>query len=293
MVKLLQFKPCFFAATLIGIFTISGCEEACECEPEDDDFVGYLCRDFNVDTTNMNNRIIDIWNLCWLVNSNDGLPGCNHFSNNPSMVWQDKAGRLHLRIDSMNGHWQSTSVETLDSVGYGTYTFDVRTNLKTLDENVVLGLSAYAKNEDLEGRKKGNEIGINISKSFGDSSHMIHYDARSGRSSLRLNNYKIQNPGNNHRFIFKWTPDSLYFKANNRLKDYAQHSFLDQSRIPESLSIEHMKMNFWLYDKDRSDNDNEQCCGCPAKRGVGDPPSDGKPQEVVIQSVHFKPYKSE
>ena len=287
MLKFLLIKSCFCLTFFIGFSLMQGCDRACDCRPNKEDLEIFVCKQSG---PSARNRVFNLWGYCWKVPDDDGLPGCNYFSDDPSMVMKDKAGRLHLRIDSINGNWHSSAVETVDSVGYGTYTFDVKTNLKKLDKNAVLSLAAYVKKDDRENQQKVNVIGINLSKSFGDSTNMIHYDADNGRNDLRLNNYRIQNPGNDHRFVFKWTPDSLYFKADNRIKDYAKLTFKDNNRIPKSFSIEHIRINFWLYDKNIFDNQNEQCCGCPGKRGVGDPPSNGKPQEVVIRSVYYSPY---
>ncbi len=228
------------------------------------------------------------------MSDRDGGPGCNYYSDSEDLVWKDEYGNLHLKIDKMNGNWQSVSLESLDTFGYGTYTFNVKTDLTTLDKNTVFGMFLY---EYVASSNNPDEIDIEITRWGHDfpKDSLINYEIykseKGGNGWKPTHNdghhYKVQKASRNQRFSFKWTSNMIHFKSNNGLQDYAEFKYTG-SGIPEP-SGEQVHLNFWLNDKDDSDDQSEQCCGCANSWGVGDPPSDGQPQEVVIESVNFQP----
>src|SRR5258708_6940788 len=80
--------------------------------------------------------------MSWEVKSSSGRvgPGSNYFSGENVLV--DEQGRLHLRIAMRDGHWACAEVIGGDSLGYGTYKFDVA-DTSSLDANAVLGLFTW------------------------------------------------------------------------------------------------------------------------------------------------------
>ncbi len=63
-------------------------------------------------------------------------PGPNFWSNDPSVVNVASDG-LHLKINQINGMWQSAEVYLSQSLGYGTYIVQVSSHLDQLDQNTV------------------------------------------------------------------------------------------------------------------------------------------------------------
>jgi hypothetical protein len=63
-------------------------------------------------------------------------PGPNFWSNDPSVV-NVAANGLQLKITQINGEWQCGEVYLLQSLGYGTYTVQVSSDLSQLDRNAV------------------------------------------------------------------------------------------------------------------------------------------------------------
>lgn len=78
-------------------------------------------------------------------------PGPNFWSADPSVV-NVAADGLHLKITQINGMWQCGEVYLLESLGYGTYTVQVRSHLDNLDQNTVAApLFIYAaENQELD-----------------------------------------------------------------------------------------------------------------------------------------------
>jgi hypothetical protein len=63
-------------------------------------------------------------------------PGPNYWSSDPSVVTVQSDG-LHLKINKIGGVWQSGEVYLTQSLGYGTYTVQVSSNLAQLDTNTI------------------------------------------------------------------------------------------------------------------------------------------------------------
>ena len=74
------------------------------------------------------NRQIRFSGYDWIVrNSNTTIvsPGPNLYSNSISNVWIDSLGFLHLKIRYFRGSWYSSKLESIASLGYGSYIFNV------------------------------------------------------------------------------------------------------------------------------------------------------------------------
>ncbi|MDD5708695.1 MAG: glucoamylase family protein, partial [Kiritimatiellae bacterium] len=70
-------------------------------------------------------------------------PGYNYFSAATNAVWVDADGLLHLTIAQRSNRWWCSEVVANTSLGYGTYSFKIDTDLNTLDTNAVLGLFTW------------------------------------------------------------------------------------------------------------------------------------------------------
>lgn len=65
-------------------------------------------------------------------------PGGNRFSSAAGDVFVDRDG-LHPTLTHRDGHRWSSEVVLLDRLGFGTYTFETRSRVDTLDANAVFG----------------------------------------------------------------------------------------------------------------------------------------------------------
>src|SRR5579859_4260149 len=68
-------------------------------------------------------QIIHFSNYDWQVRSDTGGPGPNTWSD--SNAWVDANGFLHLKITQSGGSWSCAEINTIQSLGFGTYQFDV------------------------------------------------------------------------------------------------------------------------------------------------------------------------
>lgn len=84
-------------------------------------------------------------------------PGPNYW--NSSNAWIDANDKLHLKISHVGSSWHCAEIETVDSLGYGTYSCTIESDLE-LEPNVVLGIFTF--------KDDGNETDIEFSR-WGDA----------------------------------------------------------------------------------------------------------------------------
>lgn len=94
-----------------------------------------------VDTFERFGRTIQFAGRTWAVKDSPSPvgPGANRFTDDPSDVFVDAQGRLHLRVVQRGGQWWSSEVVLLDEVGYGTYWFTTESQAGSLDPNLTFG----------------------------------------------------------------------------------------------------------------------------------------------------------
>lgn len=149
--------------------------------------------------------VIRFANHDWIVKDSRGAlvgPGPNVFSPRGASV---EHGRLHLRILNRDGRWSSAEVVSKESLGYGTYTFEVATNVARLDPRAVLGLFTWNDAPAFAHR----EIDIEISR-WGDERNMnAQCVVQPYRLSGHTYRFDIPPTGTAARFSFVWKPDEV------------------------------------------------------------------------------------
>jgi len=80
----------------------------------------------------------------------------------PSNVFVDASGFLHLSITTTGGGWTAAEVFTTDSLGFGTYQWQIAGPIDRMDHTVVLGLYPYGPQAGI-GADGTNEIDTEFS----------------------------------------------------------------------------------------------------------------------------------
>lgn len=214
-------------------------------------------------------------NVTWNVKEGGPRgPGPNHWAGSKESVWCDDEGRLHLRIREINGTWHSAEIFTSDSPGHGTYRFKLSTAVETLDENVVAGLSTYQPGP--------NEIDIEFSR-WSDPNYTTvgSYTVWNGEIGTPpehsvFNTVFDPNLSTRHStHEFTWTPQRVDFRSWEGHSDSPDQETLIQEasytgeNVPET-GDERLRINLWL--------------------NQGWAPTDGEPEELIVESVGFTPY---
>jgi hypothetical protein len=227
-------------------------------------------------SSGVNAQTITFGGYQWQVKSGTNLgPGPNTW--NASNVWLDSQGALHLKISHANGVWSCAEVDMTQSLGFGTYQFQVTGRIDQLDKSVVLGLFNYPTPD--VGPDGTNEIDIEFAH-WGNAAwpngNYTVWPAKAGvKQTSSTFNFKLNGNATTHRFT--WKSQSILFQSLNGHRDDNKQQFAHwlfkptdyTSQIPQKPIP--VMLNLWLFQ--------------------GQPPSDGNEVELVVSSFKFTPAK--
>ncbi len=202
----------------------------------------------------------------WTVKSGTMGPGPNNWSDDPTNVFVDDQGRLHLTITNRSGEWYCTEIISNKTLGYGTYTFNV-SPITDLDPNAVFGMFTYLNDTheiDIEYSQWGNtadsnNCGFTVQPSSGGLTQYNHHRFTVSQPRLTQNS-------------FTWIPANVAFETKTTTTTTTWVVDSANAYIPDS-SMEKVRLNLWLYQ--------------------GTAPQNGLAQEVIIDSFEFtkSPYE--
>jgi hypothetical protein len=210
----------------------------------------------------------------WIVRgAGRGGPGPNEWDENNA--WLDDHGYLHMRLAPREGTWYCSEVSTAERFRFGRYQFWIEGRVDKLDLNVVLGLFNYPTRD--VGRGGTREIDIEFAKWALPKAPIGNYTVwpteRTLKSASSTFPITLDNELSTQRFT--WSPTSVYFQSllGNREDDQHQvASWRYEPSDPEShISQQAMPVhiNLWCFE--------------------GQPPTDGKPVEVIVRAFTFTP----
>lgn len=227
-----------------------------------------------------------IWNIRNFTTETVG-PGNNYWSADKTKnVWVDSKGFLHLKLtrDENNPNkWYCAQVETQDSLGMGTYEFEVEGAIDKLNENVVLGLFSYP-DDGIKSPDGFDEIDIEYSK-WGERDNPANFDYAVWGDEHQKARKQIDFHYVSLRSIYT---TQTYIRAGRKVKFESWSGFnshksrLYQSdvmpktrRLKPAVRVMPVFINLWLIK--------------PLKGTKPLPPSDGKLVEIIIHSFTFTP----
>lgn len=175
----------------------------------------------------------------WNVRSGIANPGPNNWSADVRNVWVDTYGDLHLKIRNYNNIWYCSEIVAQQSLGYGEYTFQVSTNVETLDKNVVLGLFTYetdTREIDVEFARWG--VSTNPAAQF-----VVQPSSASTKVSFPLN---LTDNFSTHKF--NWDPTGIVFQSYYGLSTTSLiKQWIYQGSYNPPAGNERVHLNLWLY----------------------------------------------
>jgi len=208
-------------------------------------------------------------------------PGPNVWSSDNVQVRPDGGG-LQLSIVKRNGTWTCGEVTLNQSLGFGTYEFEVTGRPDLFDRNVVLGLFSYLGPDDT------NEIDIELAKWGMEENDkrlnwVVYPQALGTPKKKETNKFALNGDASTH--CYTWTPRGVLFqcfhgyqKVRPIAPEYNGQPEDWERRIPEGLITlmqggmqvgMPVSMNLWLYQ------------GCA--------PSNDEPVEITIRAFRFTP----
>lgn len=201
----------------------------------------------------------------WLVRQ---LPNDRHGMNDydPRNVWVDADGSLHLLLTERDGRWTSADVRLTRSLGYGSYSFDVR-DTSTLEPSAAFSMYTF---DPLGSDQNFRELAVDVSR-WGEPGNMNGQFVVQPET-VPANVLRFAIPSGNITHSFRWEPGRVAFKAVQRGAkaggDRVVAERLFTARVP-TAGAERPQMTL-LYD-----------------RSSPRPPS--KPVEVVVEKFVFLP----
>jgi hypothetical protein len=206
----------------------------------------------------------------WLAKTGVSGPGPNRFSDAADNVWVDTYGRLHVRITHRDGDWYCPEVVATESLGYGTYRFEVEGLVGDLDPNVVLGLFTWSDDPAYDHR----ELDIELARWGNPFAPNGQFTVEPNTPSVRHFTFEQPAMAVPATFVLAWRSDRAIFQSLVRdpvgLPDadslVAEQTFADG--IP-AAGGEHARINLWLHE--------------------GRPPTDGAEVEAIIRRFDFTP----
>lgn len=205
----------------------------------------------------------------WVAKSGRYGPGNNDWL--ADNVWVDKDGFLHLKITYREGRWYCAELRSVESFTYGSYQFFIIGEIDQLDPNIVLGLFVYPAedNPDLD-----NEIDIEFTR-WGEIAGPIGNYTVAATEKTYSFDFSLEGSYTAHNFI--WNEGNVLFQSffGHIVKDgakiqqwsYESEKFEGKKVVPPVR----VHMNLWLF--------------------RGEPPLNGKEQEIIIKRFIFSPYR--
>jgi hypothetical protein len=209
----------------------------------------------------------------WAVKTAPGMlgPGPNYFSDSTNNVWVDALGQLHLRITNVSNQWQCAEVISARTFGYGSYRFELASDVNALNLNAVLGLFTYGEDPgyahreiDVECSRWGNSFDINNSQfvvqPWDSPGHLARYPVPAGL------------PASTHAFT--WETNRISFQSlrgsysPNPAPGNVVTNWTYTLDVPQT-GDEVVHLNLWLFNTT--------------------PPLGNVPVEFVVKSFQFVP----
>ncbi len=213
------------------------------------------------------------WTITDFGTSTHG-PGPNYWSSSNAYV--DANGYLHLELtkNTKTKTWQCSQVVLNQSLGYGTYQWQVEGRIDQLDPNVVFAMFNYSGNDgfdemDIEYSKWGN------AKNKTDLDFNLYPATGSNQSNVETTaSVTLTTTYTTHRIIRSGTEvdfQSLMGFQDGNTNLYAAKSLYSPPTAISTLSMP-AYINLWLYQ--------------------GKAPANGKNVEVIIHNFTFTPATS-
>jgi len=140
----------------------------------------------------------------------------------PSNVWVDKNGRLHLRIAGSPDKWTAAEVKLNGNLGYGTYRFQVE-DITHLEPSAVLTLVSW---DGVGTERNRRELDVELSRwGFVDNTN-VHYVVQPYYVPANL--VRLRVPAGVFTHSFHWEPGKVTFSTMTGSGDAAGDRLIDQ-----------------------------------------------------------------
>lgn len=230
---------------------------------------------------------IEFAGYTWLIREEDSPAGPqnNVFGLGAVTLGSDKS--LRLRIVPSDGHWFAAELYLQKSLGYGTYTFRVRTAPADLDSGVVLGLFTYSPQKAYYHREIDIEFSAwGVPGAEPKGQYVLQPYTRQGNLHL----FDLPEDGGRASYSFRWQPGRIEFLSwsgyGSRPAQPGYASVPDGAAQGQAVVLAH-----WLYeDSTRVPKPGSEGVHINLYLAHGEvPPAGDGAVEVIIDGFEFAP----
>ncbi|HEY7056198.1 MAG TPA: hypothetical protein VH458_06730 [Vicinamibacterales bacterium] len=125
-------------------------------------------------------------------------------------VWVDSEGHLHLLLSERDGRWTSAEVRLTHSLGYGTYSFDLR-DTSQLDPSTAFSMYTF---DPLGSDQNFRELTVDVSR-WGEPGNMNGQFVVQPET-VPANVFRFAIPAGPITHSFRWEPGRVSFKTVRR-----------------------------------------------------------------------------
>ena len=181
-------------------------------------------------------------------------------------VFVDSFGQLHLRITRCGTSWCAAEVFTKDTIGYGSYRFDIATPVSGIDPNLTLGLFSWdAQAHDQNYREWDFEFSRWGSPSLPTNAQFVVQPYNIGGNMQRFQINQAM-PSSN---VLNWSPSQISFTSSAGGNIIRQWNFFSGATPVPTPGDVHLHLNFYVF--------------------AGPGPSVPANQEIVISGLQYTP----
>jgi len=177
----------------------------------------------------------------WIVKDSRGQrvgPDDNYFSEDGVRV--DERG-LTLRVFERDGRYYCAEVVSAAHLGYGTYRFDVASNVNRLAADLVLGLFTWSDDPGAEGTHK--ELDIELSRWGNPENDVAQFVVQPYTKPENIRRFALPATATGSTHAFDWTPSRVHFSS--AISGHIVRDEVFTSRIPTPAD-ENARMNLWI-----------------------------------------------
>jgi hypothetical protein len=125
----------------------------------------------------------------------------------PTNVWTDNSGALHLRISGSPGKWTAAEVKLTRSLGYGTYRFQVR-DVSHLEPSAVLTLITW---DGVGTERNRRELDVELSRWGYINNDNVHYVVQPYYVPANIVRFRV--PAGVFTHSFRWERGQVAFST--------------------------------------------------------------------------------
>src|ERR1700690_1143116 len=154
----------------------------------------------------------------------------------PANVWTDERGALHLRISGSTGKWAAAEVKLTRSLGYGTYSFQVR-DVSHLEPSALLTLITW---DGVGTESTRRELDVELGLWGNLENTNVNYVVQPYYVPANFVTFRVSPGAYTHSF--RWEPGQVVFSTvagsgDTKGRVISQHVFTSGVPSPEGGSV--------------------------------------------------------